>query len=46
MTHGSAIVKKSDFIAQWIFVRILSKVLVSDWEKLFTAYTSDTKVSL
>lgn len=34
MTHGSASIKKLDYITQWIFIRILSKILPSDWEKL------------
>lgn len=44
MTCGSATPKKLDYLTQWIFIRILSKTLVSDWEKLFTEYTTDTEL--
>lgn len=44
MTHGSVTVKRLDYITQRIFLRMLSDILVSDWEALFTAYTMDTEV--
>lgn len=44
MTHGSTTTKKLDYITQWVFIRILSKVLLSDREKVFTANTIDTTV--
>lgn len=44
MTHGSATIKKLDYVTQWIFIRLLSQILVSGWEKLFTERTIDIEL--
>ena len=43
---GHTTIKNLDYIAQWIFIRILSKILLSDWEKLFTSYTIDAELKI
>lgn len=44
MTHASATGKKLDYITQWIFITILSKILVYDLEKLLTACKIDIEL--